>query len=66
MIIFLNNSEETIPENCSLQQFLDSKNLGYHVLIEYNDEILEPEADFSAIILQPNDRINLFRIVAGG
>lgn len=66
MIIFLNNTEETVAENTSLQQFLDNKNLGYHVLIEYNDEILEPDADFTSIMLQPNDRINLFRIVAGG
>ena len=56
--------ETTIP--CSLEEFLVSRNLlPRSVVVELNGEAISP-SQFRERILQPGDRLEIVKIVAGG
>ena len=66
MKITVNDDKKEIPNNQKLTSFLDTLKIDLSaIVIEYNNDILNTD-DWSKIILQENDRINLIRFVGGG
>ncbi len=65
MRIYLNRKEEDIPENCTVQEMLEYKNLKERVSIWINGEQILLR-DYSTRKIQPNDQIKLIRILGGG
>jgi thiamine biosynthesis protein ThiS len=56
--------ETNLP--CSLEQFLLGRNLPPRsVVVEHNGEAVAP-SEFSRRQLQPNDRLEIVKVVAGG
>lgn len=56
--------ETSLP--CSLEQFLLGRNLPPRsVVVEHNGEAVSP-SEFSGRQLQPNDRLEIVKVVAGG
>jgi len=64
--IIVNGESLTIPENCTLAEFLLSKSLKLdHVVVERNCEALN-KAEASTAVLENSDVLEIVRIVAGG
>ncbi|CAB4242644.1 Sulfur transfer protein involved in thiamine biosynthesis [Methylacidimicrobium sp. AP8] len=64
--IHVNGKEATVPAGTSVSDLLVS--LGYPakiVLVELNKEVL-PRREWSVRRLQPEDRVEVLRVVAGG
>ncbi|MGK0189955.1 MAG: sulfur carrier protein [Verrucomicrobiales bacterium] len=67
MTIHLNGKEHDTADGTShIGDLLDELKLsGQPVLVEHNGNALFPR-DFESILLKPNDKIELIRVVAGG
>jgi thiamine biosynthesis protein ThiS len=64
--VIANGSEVQAQFPCSLEQFLVSQNLlPRSVVVELNGDAVAP-SEFQRKQLQPGDRIEIVRIVAGG
>ena len=65
MEICFNGAPQEISDGTTISAFLAERNLRpAEVVAEVNDEILGP--DDIGRLLRPQDRLNAFRIVAGG
>ena len=66
MKIIANGQEITTQLPCSIEQFLIAqKLLPRSVVVEHNGEAVAP-SEFSKRQLQPGDRLEIVKIVAGG
>jgi len=64
--IIVNGEEATLPENCTLPRFLESRGQALaRVVVEYNGKAMTP-GEAEKVILKPGDRLEIVRIVAGG
>ncbi len=64
--VIANGREVTAALPCSLQEFLVAQQLlPRSVVVELNGEAVTP-SEFSKRTLQPGDRLEIVRIVAGG
>lgn len=64
--VIANGREVTTALPCSLDEFLVSQQLlPRSVVVELNGEAVSP-SEFSKRALQPGDRLEIVRIVAGG
>lgn len=64
--VIANGREVTTSLPCSLETFLIAQNLlPRSVVVEHNGEAVSP-SDFAQRTLQPGDRLEIVRIVAGG
>jgi thiamine biosynthesis protein ThiS len=64
--VIANGKEVSAPLPCSLEQFLLLQNLlPRSVVVELNGNAVAP-SEFSGRMLQPGDRVEIVRIVAGG
>ena len=64
--VIANGREVAAEFPCSVEAFLDSqKHLPRSVVVEHNGEAVAP-SEFAARELQPGDRLEIVRIVAGG
>ena len=65
MEIDWNGTRQEIPDGTTISDLLAMRGLNPDTMIvELNDEICDKDA--GTRILQPGDRVNVFRIVAGG
>ncbi|MBN9692102.1 MAG: sulfur carrier protein ThiS [Verrucomicrobia bacterium] len=66
MTILANGREATASEPCTLEEFLVSQGLlPRSVVVEHNGEAVAP-SEFGQRPLNPGDRLEIVRIVAGG
>ena len=64
--VIANGREVTAPLPCSLEAFLLAQRLlPRSVVVEHNGEAVAP-SEFPRRTLQPGDRLEIVRIVAGG
>lgn len=64
--VIANGHEVTTLFPCTIEQFLVAQQLlPRSVVVEHNGEAVPP-SDFSQRALQPGDRLEIVRIVAGG
>ena len=64
--LIANGHEVPVELPCTLEQFLISQNQSPRsVVVELNGEAVTP-SDFASRELQPGDRMEIVRIVAGG
>ncbi|MFM8470289.1 MAG: sulfur carrier protein ThiS [Limisphaerales bacterium] len=64
--VIANGREVTASFPCTVEQFLLSQQLlPRSVVVEHNGEAVSP-SDFARRLLQPGDRLEIVRIVAGG
>lgn len=64
--IVANGREVTATFPCTVEQFLVAQQLlPRSVVVEHNGEAVSP-SDFPKRVLQPGDRLEIVRIVAGG
>ncbi len=67
MNVNYNGKNISMPVGSSLRDLLTLNSTAVKgVLVEFNDEILDVDADYAQFILHENDQVNAFRIVAGG
>lgn len=66
MNITLNGTNETIPDDLTVAEFLATRNLQpIRVAVEIN-EALVPRKTFAETRIQPDDRIEIVTFVGGG
>jgi sulfur carrier protein len=66
MFVKICGAESQIPEALSLQELIESRNLtGNSVVIAVNDNIVRREL-WKSTKLNPNDNVEIIRIVSGG
>jgi thiamine biosynthesis protein ThiS len=66
MFVKICGAEYKVPEASSLQELIESRNLsGKSVIIAVNDNIIRQEL-WSNTKLNPNDNVEIIRIVSGG
>lgn len=66
MFVKICGAEFQIPEASSLQELIESKNLsGTSIIIAVNDNIIRREL-WNNTKLNPNDNVEIIRIVSGG
>jgi len=65
MRIYLNGKEEEIPENCTVQEMLQYKNVKERASVWINGEQILA-GDYSTRKIEPDDQIKLVRILGGG
>ncbi len=65
-LVIANGEKKQVALPCSIETFLLSQQLPPRsVVVEHNGEAVAP-SEFSSRLLQPNDRLEIVRIVAGG
>ncbi|MDO5055309.1 MAG: sulfur carrier protein ThiS [Pasteurella oralis] len=66
MEIYLNDAKLNLEQNLSIQQLIELQKLNQQGLaIAVNQQIL-PRSEWSTYQLQANDRLTVFRAIAGG
>ena len=66
MFVKICGAEYKVPEASSLQELIESRNLsGKSIIIAVNDNIIRREL-WSNTKLNPNDNVEIIRIVSGG
>ncbi|MFD1805977.1 sulfur carrier protein ThiS [Pasteurella oralis] len=66
MEIYLNDAKLNLEQNLSIQQLIELQKLNQQGLaIAVNQQVL-PRSEWSTYQLQANDRLTVFRAIAGG
>lgn len=66
MEITANGESFTLEPETALRDFVEARGLALErVIVEYNGDALTP-AEARSVVLQPADRLEIVRIVAGG
>jgi len=66
MFVKICGAESQVPEASSLQELIESRNLsGKSIIIAVNDNIVRREL-WEKTKLNPNDNVEIIRIVSGG
>lgn len=66
MQVILNGAEESVAATTLAELCIEKMYSTQNLVVELNDAIVSNQSDFGKIGLRERDRINLFRIVAGG
>lgn len=65
-VVIANGTPQPLQQACSLEEFLkEHQLLPRSVVVEHNGEAVAP-SDFGQRMVQPGDRLEIVRIVAGG
>ncbi len=66
LIIILNGTEETVPEDTTLEGLIRSRGLKPDsIIVEYNFGLVKRDS-WAGIVLKENDRVEILRFVGGG
>ena len=66
MLVTINGKVAEVPDNCSFKDLLASRNLKEDVVIlELNGEIIN-RGKWAGLKLNPDDSLELIRIISGG